>query len=167
VVAEQEAYFYHYLERSADFFLECRLDLPSHFINIADSFYTLGVTKFLVNELGLLPGPQFITDQPPEKYRPALVEQCVRLTPRISAEVTFSPDGGEIERMILDRDYDEPPLILGSSWDRALARQLHGHHLSIGLPVTDRLVLDRSYVGYRGGLRLIEDIYAAVLSTRQ
>ena len=28
-----------------------------------------------------------------------------------------------------------------------------------------RLVLDRAYAGYRGGLRLIEDIYASVLST--
>jgi nitrogenase molybdenum-iron protein beta chain len=35
----------------------------------------------------------------------------------------------------------------------------------IALPITDRLVLDRAYAGYRGGLRLIEDIYASVLST--
>jgi nitrogenase molybdenum-iron protein beta chain len=167
VVAERESYFYHYLERSADFFLECRLDLPSHFINIADSFYAVGVTRFLVNELGLLPGPQFITDQPPAEHRPAIEEQFAGLTSRISAEVAFSPDGGEIAQRILDRPYEEPPLILGSSWDLALAKQLRGHHLSIGLPVTDRLVLDRAYVGYQGGLRLIEDIYAAVLGARQ
>jgi nitrogenase molybdenum-iron protein beta chain len=33
------------------------------------------------------------------------------------------------------------------------------------MPVMDRLVLDRGYVGYEGGLRLIEDIYGSVLGT--
>ena len=167
VVSREEAYFYHYLERSADFFLECRWDLPSHFINIADSFYTLGVSRFLASELGLLPDIQFITDQPPEKYHSFLREQFLELTADISADVVFSPDGGEISEAILERRFEQPPLILGSSWDRSLAKRIAGHHLSIALPVTDRLVMDRSYVGYRGGLRLIEDIYAAVLSAQQ
>jgi nitrogenase molybdenum-iron protein beta chain len=33
------------------------------------------------------------------------------------------------------------------------------------MPVSQRLILDRSYVGYDGALRLLEDIYSVVLET--
>jgi nitrogenase molybdenum-iron protein beta chain len=163
-VQKQEAFFYHYLDRAADFFLEMRWDLPGRFVTIADSFYSLGISLFLVNELGLLPSRQFVTDDPPDEYRSTLTQQFATLSPKVSAEVTFSNDGGEIAELIRNIRIDQP-LILGTGWDRDLAKQLRGYHLSIGLPITDRLVLDRAYAGYKGGLRLIEDIYASVLST--
>ena len=59
------------------------------------------------------------------------------------------------------------PLLLGSSWDREIARELGACHLSIAAPITDRLVLDRSYLGYRGGLALIEDLYTSILASVQ
>ena len=62
---------------------------------------------------------------------------------------------------------DERPIVFGTSWDKDIAKELRGYKLSIGLPITDRLVLDRGYAGYRGGLRLIEDMYAAVLAGSQ
>jgi nitrogenase molybdenum-iron protein beta chain len=164
-IRKQEAFFYHYLDRSADFFLEMRWDLPGRFVNIADSFYSLGISLFLVNELGLLPSHQFVTDEPPEQYRADLRHRFANLSPKLSAEVTFSHDGGTIAEIIRSIRYDQPPLIVGTSWDRDLAKELNGYHLTIALPITDRLVLDRAYVGYEGGLRLIEDIYASVLST--
>lgn len=164
-IQKQESLFYHYLDRSADFFLEMRWDLPGRFINISDSFYSLGISLFLVNELGLLPSRQFVTDDPPDEYRAALQGRFSNLSPKLSAEVTFSHDGGTIADAIRGIHFDQPPLIVGTSWDRDLAKQLGGYHLSIALPITDRLVLDRAYAGYQGGLRLIEDIYASVLST--
>ena len=33
---------------------------------------------------------------------------------------------------------------------------------SVNLPITDRLILNRGYAGYAGGLHLIEDLYASV-----
>jgi nitrogenase molybdenum-iron protein beta chain len=161
----QEAYFYHYLDRSADFFMEMRWDLPARFINISDSFYSLGISRFLVNELGLQPGLQFITDNPPEEYRDVLIRQFATLADKSAAKVIFTHDGGEIGKALRSEVYDQPPLIIGTSWDRDLAKQIGGYHLSIALPITDRLVMDRAYVGYAGGLRLIEDIYGAVLAT--
>lgn len=165
-IQKQEAHFYHYLDRAADFFLEMRWDLPGRFLTVADSFYSLGISLFLVNELGLLPGRQFVTDEPPDDCRTALVKQFAALSPSVSAEVTFTHDGGEIAELVRNSGYEQP-LIIGTSWDHDLAKQVGGYHLTIALPITDRLVLDRAYVGYRGGLRLIEDIYASVLSTYQ
>ena len=166
-VGTQEGRFYHYLDRAADFFLEARWDLPDRFVSIADSFYTLGIARFLVNELGLIPGHQFVTDEPPEEARPALAELLARLAPHVSARVTFTQDGGEIARSLRALASEERPIIFGTSWDKDLAKELCGYKLSIGLPTTDRLVLDRGYAGYRGGLRLIEDMYATVLAGSQ
>jgi nitrogenase molybdenum-iron protein beta chain len=163
-----ESLFYHYLDRAADFFLEARWDLPDRFVNIADSLYALGIARFLVNELGFLPGHQFITDDPPEEHRPALTAALAHLAEHVSAEVTYSHDGGEIARTLrADTHSDERPIIFGTSWDRDIARELRGYCVSVNLPITDRLILDRGYGGYAGGLHLMEDMYASVLARQQ
>jgi nitrogenase molybdenum-iron protein beta chain len=165
-VTNQESNFFYYLERAADFLLEFRYDLPGRFVNIADAAYALGVSRFLSNDLGLLPGEQFITDETPEEYQELIREQFNKLAPNVAAKVSFTPDSGEINRALRSQ-HKSRPLIIGSSWDKDIAAELKGYHVSISLPVTERLVLDRSYVGYRGGLRLAEDIYGAVLGSYQ
>ena len=60
---------------------------------------------------------------------------------------------------------DKRILILGSSWDKHIADQLHGDLLIISVPVQHRLVMNCGYLGYEGGLRAIEDIYDRVLAT--
>lgn len=165
-VKSQEDSFYYYLERAADFLLEFRYDLPGRFIHIADASYALGISKFLTNDLGLLPGHQFITDQTPEVYQSALQAAFADLAPGIAADLHFVTDGGEVYRQLRELKPTRP-LIIGSSWDRDIADELKGYHVAINLPVTERLVLNRSYVGYEGGLRLAEDIYGAVLSSYQ
>lgn len=163
-IEEQEDLFYQYMENSADFLLEFRYDLPGRFFNVCDSFYTLGITGFLVNELGLLPGKQYITDEPPAAFRPGLLQNLEALAPGLNCEVIFCPDGGMIQADLKAYPHKHLPLIIGSDWDKDLAGELHGFLLAINPPITHRLVLDRSYLGYRGGLRLAEDIFAAVLA---
>lgn len=163
----EENRFYYYLERAADFFLEFRYDLPGRFTTIGESLYGLGISRFLVNDLGLLPGEQFVTDEPPQEHREALTRYFETLSPTVAAAVHFMADGGAIHKHLRDSHHRQPPLIIGSSWDRDIAADLKGYQVSLSLPVTDRLILDRSYVGYAGGLRLAEDIYAAILGSYQ
>jgi nitrogenase molybdenum-iron protein beta chain len=165
-IAGRESNFYYYLERAADFLLEFRYDLPGRFVNISDSFYALGVSRFLVNDLGLLPGRQFITDETPVEFQARIASQFSGLAANVSAEVTFSADGGLIHQELRDLKPNRP-LIIGSSWDQDITDELNGYHVGISLPVTDCLVLDRAYLGYQGGLRLTEDIYRAVLGSYQ
>jgi nitrogenase molybdenum-iron protein beta chain len=165
-IIHQESNFFYYLERAADFLLEFRYDLPGRFVNIADAAYALGVSRFLTNDLGLLPGEQFITDETPEEYRELIRKQFNNLALNVAAAVTFTPDSGEINQELRSQQKIHP-LIIGSIWDKDIAAELKGYHVSISLPVTERLVLDRSYVGYQGGLRLAEDIYGAVLGSYQ
>jgi nitrogenase molybdenum-iron protein beta chain len=164
---KEEARFYYYLERAADFILEFRYDLPGRFVTVCDSLYALAVSRFLVNDLGLLPGRQFITDQTPTEHRESLQAEFAALSPSVAAQVTFTPDGGEVQRELRATKHHQPPLIIGSTWDKDIAAELKGYQVSLSLPVTDRLVLDRSYVGYRGGLRLAEDFYTAILGSYQ
>lgn len=164
IIQKKEDEYFHYLGRSADFLIETRYGLPKRFININDSSYTLAISKFLVNDLGLLPERQFITENVPEEYQKKIAEYFQNLAPEISAEISFIQDGGIIQEKIKSQSYGTLPLILGSSWDVDIAEQIHGLHLSVGLPVTDRLILHHTYVGYRGGLNLVEDIYSKLLS---
>ena len=56
-------------------------------------------------------------------------------------------------------------LILGSGWDKELAGEIDADFLSIACPTPYRIVLTTNYVGYTGGLRVIEDIYNTSLAT--
>lgn len=165
-IQKEENRFYYYIERSADFFIEFRYDLAGRFFNITDSFYALGISKFLVNELGILPGEQYITEDTPDEYKESIIKEFEKLSKYTSAEVVFEIDAGKIHERLRKYDHkNHTPLILGSSWDRDIISELNGFGLNISLPVMHRLVLDRNYVGYSGGLRLAEDIYGSILET--
>ena len=77
----------------------------------------------------------------------------------------FETDGGAIQEKIRGDENRQRALILGSSWDRDLAKDLGADLLILGVPVEYRLILNCGYAGYNGGLRVIEDIYARVLDT--
>lgn len=163
-VAYREREFYHYLVRSADLLTEFQLQMPRRFININDASYALAFSKFLVNELGYFPIRQFITENVPEEYRQPVAGYFQELGPGISTEVTFAQDGGVISEVINSTRIRGTPLVLGSSWEIDLVGSIKGLQLSVALPVIDRLILHRSYVGYRGGLNLVEDIYSKLLA---
>ena len=165
-IKKEEAKFYYYIERSADFFIEFRYDLAGRFFNINDSFYALGISKFLLKELGIVPGEQYITDDTPEEYQELIINEFKNLSKSTSAKVIFETDSGVIKQHIRTYNHNNhTPLILGSSWDRDIVSELNGFWLNVSLPVLHRLVMDRNYVGYSGGLRLAEDIYGSILET--
>ena len=45
-----------------------------------------------------------------------------------------------------------------------MARETRAHYLNISWPMLEKLVINGSYVGYGGGLKLLEDIYSVVLT---
>ena len=68
VIREEEDRFYKYFVDTADFFTEIKNGLPYEVYTIADSTYALGVSKFLINELGYSPKRAFLIDNVPERY---------------------------------------------------------------------------------------------------
>lgn len=164
-IKEEEEKFYSFIERMASFMLEFRYGLPRVFYTILDATYAVGFAKYLLNELGIIPGMQYIVDDTPKNYQEAIREQFRNISDLRSAEVTFCTDGGKIQEELRSQEHKRRSLILGSGWERDLAKEIHADLLIISVPVTYRLVMNCGYAGYKGGLRVIEDIYDRVLDT--
>lgn len=164
MIREKEKYYYYYIERYSDLFLETRV-MSKQFSVVADAQYGLGITKFLVNDLGLFPATQFVVDDTPKEYRQAMKEYFNDLNYGIEASVSFETDGYKIHKEIREHDYHGYPLILGGYWEKEIASETEAHFLNVSWPVNERLVMNSYYVGYDGGLKLIEDIYS-VIKTR-
>ncbi len=158
VITEHENYYYYLIERFADLFLENRV-INKQFTVVGDAQYVLGITKFLTNDLGLVPAKQFSTDDTPKEHREAIAEEFKKLNYGIQAEVEFETDGYKIHQQIKEHDYHGYPLILGGYYERELTEELKGNFLNVSWPVRDKIVLDDFIAGYTGGIRLIEDIY--------
>ncbi|AGK98911.1 nitrogenase component 1 [Clostridium pasteurianum] len=163
VITKNEEEYYYYIERFADVFLETRV-MSKRFVVVSDAQYSLALTKFLVNDFGLFPSKQYIIDDTPDKYRKDVEGYFKELNYGIEAEVAFSSDGYQIHNEIKNTDFHGYPLILGSSWEKKVAQETKAHYLSISWPIQERLVINSSYVGYGGGLKLLEDIYSVVLT---
>ncbi|MGL6199612.1 MAG: nitrogenase component 1 [Lachnospiraceae bacterium] len=164
LITEKEAYYYYYIERYADLFLETRV-MSKQFTVVADAQYALGITKFLSNDLGLFPARQFVVDDTPKKYREAIKGYFADLNYNIKADVSFETDGYKIHNEIKKHNYHGYPLILGGYWEKEVAKETQAHYLNVSWPVNERLVMNGFYAGYDGGLKLIEDIYS-VAKTR-
>ena len=163
VIKEHEDYYYYLIERYADLFLENRV-INKQFTVVADAQYSLGITKFLVNDLGLIPAKQFVVDDTPKAYQQSITEEFKNLNFGIEAEVSFETDGYKIHEEIKNHDYHGYPLVLGGYYEKEVTENLKGNFLNISWPVQDKVVLDNFYAGYAGGIRLIEDIYTVAVS---
>ena len=162
VIKEHEDYYYYLIERYADLFLENRV-INKQFSVVADAQYALGITKFLVNDLGLVPAKQFVVDDTPKNMREQIKEEFKNLNFGLEAEVSFDTDGYKIHEEIKNHDYHGYPLILGGYYEKELTEELKGNYLNISWPVQDKVVFDSFYAGYEGGIRLIEDIYTVAV----
>ncbi|MCM1228176.1 MAG: hypothetical protein NC320_12300 [Clostridium sp.] len=117
IINEHENYYYYLIERYADMFLETRV-MEKQFSVAADAQYTLGITKFLVNDLELVPAKQFIVDDTPKAFQEQIKMEFENLNYGLKAEVSFETDGYKIHNDIQSHDYHGYPLILGSYYEK-------------------------------------------------
>jgi nitrogenase molybdenum-iron protein beta chain len=158
VILSHEDEYYYYIERYSDIFLEQRV-MSKRFITVADAHYALAFTKFLVNDLGMFPVTQFITDDTPEAYRESLEQEFKNLNYGIAADIVFSADGEAIRRTVMDSVTGGNPLVIGSSWEKRLAQEINGIFVNVSYPMVSRMVINGHIAGYSGGLKVLEDMY--------
>ncbi|MFT8889709.1 MAG: nitrogenase component 1 [Ethanoligenens sp.] len=166
VIDRNERDYYYFIERAADELLKTRL-LPRSFFTVANISYAVGLTKFLVNDMGLLPKAQFITDNPPEPFREKIRSEICNVDNDTEFKVVYSSGGGEAQDELRALSFEGKPLILGSGWEATFARNIGAYCLLLAGPLLDRMVLNRSYTGYYGALILLEDICSLVLNDYQ
>ncbi len=165
-IAREEKVFYDYFVSTADFVADYRNMIPSELYAVGDSASVAGTTGFLVNELGFVPERLFVTDDPPRRHQQGIREAVAGLLGDLEEgdpTVRFEIDGRTIQDGIRERlAGSTKALILGSTWEDQLARDTGNLSLHISLPIINDVLIDRSYAGYRGGLRLMEDVYTAI-----
>ncbi|MBR3734623.1 MAG: hydrogenase, partial [Lachnospiraceae bacterium] len=170
-IKKEEGKYYAHIDKMASFMLEFRYGIPRRVYTVADASTSIGFSKFLLNELGIIPGTQNIVDDIPEKFQEAVkkeYEDISNLGRQRDIDVRFDPDAGRAQEVIEEdaKNYpDKRILLLGSAWEKGLASKLKADLLIVSVPVQYRLIMNCGYTGYEGGLRTIEDIYDRVLAT--
>jgi nitrogenase molybdenum-iron protein beta chain len=155
VVAAEERRAYRNVEYFGDALI---IGMPhSYTAVVADSATAVGVTKYIANEVGYLPDITIITDNPPEEKRPEILRElsenidCV-----VKPEVFFESDTHKIRQLLMGRSF---LVLLASSLEKYITDEFNDAlHISVSFPINDRMILDHSYAGYRGGIVLMEDI---------
>jgi nitrogenase molybdenum-iron protein beta chain len=174
VIDEENGLYFHYLEPLVECYND--LDLQRYSVVVGDASYSVALAKFLTDDLGWLPELVVCTDRLDPEQQNLIKSRLADLESGLKPHMVFETDTSEIVYHLnrhRPRSHGQkyyhafnPAFVVGSSLDRELALSLGAPHLSVSFPVANRAVLDRGYTGYRGGLRLIEDLVSAIIAGR-
>jgi nitrogenase molybdenum-iron protein beta chain len=157
VIAAEEHRTYRFTEYVADMAM---IALPHAYVGIvADTSTAIGLTRYTSNELGWLPEVVVITDDPPLAARDAIEKHLVEgLESAVKPKVVFEVDSHKIRLLLRQHSLQ---ILLSSSLEKYIAGdELQAMQVSVSFPTYDRLIVDRTYAGYRGGIALMEDVAA-------
>jgi nitrogenase molybdenum-iron protein beta chain len=152
VVQEEEAYLYGYYE-SVIGGLSWK-----KFAVAAESGTAIAITKFLADDFSMTPSVAIITEPiwrgTEKEYITKTIQTLEYANP---PDVFFFSDYYDIRKKI--KEYEGITLLIGSSLEREVALELGIQCHVMTFPMTDILVLNRTYAGYRGGLTIVEDLF--------
>lgn len=141
--------------------------IPAQFFTVADSAYAPGLSGFLVNELGLTPGGVYITDDPGSADA-EVVKRVLEAQGEEFTHVVFENDGSKVQQDIRARLLPHfKSWFFGSTWEKFLAIDTDNLYSYLSLPINESFILTKSYVGYEGGLRLLEEVSNQVFDSRR
>jgi nitrogenase molybdenum-iron protein beta chain len=151
VVKSEEKYVYNYFESIIGALSWKR------FVVAADAGTAIGVTRFLADDYGFTPVAVIVTepiwrDSDKRRITDALTNPEYARPP----EVSFLSDHYEIRQKIKSYDFT---LLVGSSLEDEVARETGAQFHVMAFPMSDKLVINRTYAGYRGCLTLVEDLF--------
>ncbi|MCL6457833.1 MAG: hypothetical protein K6T85_07490 [Gorillibacterium sp.] len=174
VIQEERAFYYDFLQRLSDSYSD--LDFQRYATVVGDANYAQAVTRFLADDLGWLPELTIITDPLLPEEEDKLRASFASFHSGVIPEIVFDTDASNVIKHINrhwpqsngQRYYDGflPGFIAGSVMERDVAEQLKVPLLTVSYPITNRVVLNRAYAGYRGALTLVEDAISLLVSHR-
>lgn len=174
VLEEEKQNYYSYLERIVDIYSD--IDFQRYAIIAADSYYAFALTKFLANDLGWIPHLTSINDIPNAKEQETYLEKFRELTSETKPIVLFEENAGALLKEIRkswpanhnEKYYDAlgPAYVIGSVIERNIAEKIGANFLAVTFPVSNRVVLNKGYTGFRGGLTLVEDLLTQLVAAR-
>jgi nitrogenase molybdenum-iron protein beta chain len=155
VIRYEEYRAYRFTEYAADI---NSMALPHAYVGVvADTGTAIALTRYASNELSWLPEIVILTDDPPEQHRDAIRRHLTEdLESVVKPEVIFEHDSHKIRLLLREHSVQ---VLLASSLEKHIAgEELDAMQVSVAFPTYDRLIVDRTYAGYRGGLSLLEDV---------
>ncbi len=174
LIASEKRYFYSYFERILDAFTD--LDFQRYAIVVTDTTYAFPLTSFLADDLGWIPHLVIINDDIDDIRKKDYERKFNRLDSETKPKVVFELHAGQLLRHIRqswnynnnDKYYDalSPAFLIGSSLEIDVAQKIGASFLPVAFPLTNRVVLDKGYTGYKGGLTLAEDLISVLVSNR-
>jgi len=152
VIAEEEDYVYSYLEMAIGQLSWKR------FAVVGDANTAVGLTRFLANDYSFTPVVTIVTDPMfREDDKERITKRLTELEYARPPKVIFETDQYNITKTL--EENDEITLLIGSTNEREVALRMDIQCSVISFPITDRLIFNRTYAGYKGCLTLIEDLY--------
>ena len=153
VIADEEKYVYNYLGQAIGVLSWKR------FAVIADANNAVGFTRYLANDYSFTPVLVIVSEpifRPEDKE--TIIKEISDLEYAKPPKILFLSDQYEINQAIREEE-QEITLIVGSSNDREIALEKDSQFILGAFPMSERLIFNRTYAGYRGSLTFTEDIY--------
>jgi nitrogenase molybdenum-iron protein beta chain len=152
VILQEETYVYNYLETVIG-----ALSWKK-FAVVGDAGNVIAITKYLTNDIGFTPRLAVITDNIFRDEDKKRVEDELKNMEYIAGpDLYYEADHYEIKKKI--EQYGDITLLVGSSLERETAGNLGIQCHVMTFPVSDTLIINRTYSGYRGSLTLVEDLF--------
>ena len=170
VIAEENEWYYRYFERTADSYTDGGLKFYS--VNVTNSNYAVPLAKYLHNELGWVLLDSIVTDTLTDQQKQSLSEGFSGLPVSPLFEAGASAIAKAISRNHLEYNGQRyfngktPLYITGSTYEKQTALKRGARYLAVSFPVFDRAIVTNGYAGYRGGLRLYEDLIGAFMTLK-
>jgi nitrogenase molybdenum-iron protein beta chain len=173
VKTEEEIYF-DYFERVADIYND--IELQRYGVVAADSNYAPAISNFISDELGWVPHVTMVTDPLTEENKTALNRRFKNYVSGLEPKVFYDTNASALRHYLTgnwernrNHVYYEPfspAVIFGSVYERDYAEELGVPLLPISFPITNRVVFNKTYAGFSGGLALAEDSFGLLVAAR-
>ncbi|MDF2588284.1 MAG: oxidoreductase/nitrogenase component 1 [Anaerocolumna sp.] len=174
VIKQEKKVYYSFLERIVDIYADT--DFQRYGIVVADSYYAYSLTRFISDDIGWIPYLTSINDIESDIDQDSYQNKFNSLTSESKPFIRFIQNAGDLINEIREswpynsnqKYYDalSPAFVIGSGIERGLSEKLGAGFLQIAFPVSNRVVLNKGYSGFRGGLTLIEDLISVLVAAR-
>jgi nitrogenase molybdenum-iron protein beta chain len=159
-IKKEEDRYYYYLRRSYPWIYSCK-NFPREFVVNASAAAAVSVSRFAVNDLGMIPKRIYVTDGIPEEYQPGVEAMLRDVEYDGDFEVIFTEDGGLFEDSLKYEDLTIRKLcVFGSSWELVPTTKEKLPFVPVTTPLGDFMLGSKTYFGYEGGLTFMADLYS-------
>lgn len=170
LIERENLRYYDYFVRGADIIANSQFYYYA--ATVTNSNYAIPLASFLSRELGWHVQEIFDTDLLKDNRKEQFAAAFAQAD--LEGELIFEPSTQAIGRTIARRhprnqgqryfDGDTPFYLVGSNLEKYAAQELGASTLAVSYPLQNRVIADRGYAGYNGGLRLFEDLISVLVA---